>query len=65
MLTAKLYQVNTNMPSSPDSSSDSSTSSPQHQFRGLNKDAENCLPGVVNGISILLKLSFLFFLDNV
>ena len=53
------------MPSSPDSSSDSSTSSPQHQFRGLNKDAENCLPGVVNGISILLKLSFLFFLDNV
>nr|CAD7574966.1 unnamed protein product [Timema californicum] len=46
LLTAKLSQVNANMPSSPDSSSDSSTSSPQHLYDGPNLEAENCLPGV-------------------
>lgn len=36
------------MPSSPDSSSDSSTSSPQHPYDGPNVEAENSLPGVVS-----------------
>lgn len=36
------------MPSSPDSSSDSSTGSPQHPYEGPNVEAENCLPGVVS-----------------
>ena len=36
------------MPSSPDSSSDSSTGgSPHNQYDGPNIEAENCLPGVV------------------
>lgn len=47
VLTAKLCQSNTNMPSSPDSSSDSSTGSPQHPYDGPNSEAENCLPGVL------------------
>ncbi|XP_047471205.1 probable ubiquitin carboxyl-terminal hydrolase FAF-X isoform X2 [Penaeus chinensis] len=47
VLTAKLVQVGSNMPSSPDSSSDSSTGSPQHPYEGPNVDAENCLPGVI------------------
>ncbi|KAL1140578.1 hypothetical protein AAG570_000508 [Ranatra chinensis] len=47
VLTGKLSQVNTNMGSSPDSSSDSSTSSPQHPFDGPNIEAENSLPGVI------------------
>lgn len=38
------------MPSSPDSSSDSSTGSPHHTFDGPNIEAENCLPGVVSAI---------------
>ncbi|MPC49429.1 putative ubiquitin carboxyl-terminal hydrolase FAF-Y [Portunus trituberculatus] len=53
VLTAKLVQVGSNMPSSPDSSSDSSTGSPQHPYEGPNVEAENCLPGVV---SIILKV---------
>ncbi|XP_026291782.1 probable ubiquitin carboxyl-terminal hydrolase FAF-X isoform X3 [Frankliniella occidentalis] len=47
VLTAKLCQANSNMPSSPDSSSDSSTGSPQHPYDGPNAEAENCLPGVL------------------
>ena len=48
LLTGKLYQVNANMPSSPDSSSDSSTGSPQNPCDGsTNIEAENCLPGVI------------------
>ncbi|XP_049853945.1 probable ubiquitin carboxyl-terminal hydrolase FAF-X isoform X1 [Schistocerca gregaria] len=47
LLSAKLCQVNSNMPSSPDSSSDSSTSSPQHPYDGPNLEAENILPGVL------------------
>lgn len=47
LLTAKLYQVNSNVPS-PDSSSDSSTGSPsQNPYETSNVDTENCLPGVV------------------
>lgn len=48
IISAKLCQIGTNMPSSPDSSSDSSTGSPQHPFDGPNIEAENCLPGVVS-----------------
>ncbi|XP_076235119.1 ubiquitin carboxyl-terminal hydrolase-like faf [Calliopsis andreniformis] len=47
VLSAKLSQVNSNMPSSPDSSSDSSTSSPHHLYDARNVNAENKLPGVV------------------
>jgi ubiquitin carboxyl-terminal hydrolase 9/24 len=47
ILTGKLYQVNSNMPSSPDSSSDSSTGSPHHPYEGPNQEAECCLPGVI------------------
>ncbi|RWS11107.1 putative ubiquitin carboxyl-terminal hydrolase FAF-X-like protein [Dinothrombium tinctorium] len=47
ILSGKLYQVNTNMPSSPDSSSDSSIGSPHHPYDGPNVEAENMLPGVI------------------
>ncbi|XP_033356836.1 probable ubiquitin carboxyl-terminal hydrolase FAF-X isoform X1 [Bombus vosnesenskii] len=47
LLSAKLSQVNSNLPSSPDSSSDSSTSSPHHPYDGPDVEAENSLPGVV------------------
>ncbi|RWS27831.1 putative ubiquitin carboxyl-terminal hydrolase FAF-X-like protein [Leptotrombidium deliense] len=47
ILSGKLYQMNTNMPSSPDSSSDSSIGSPHHPFDGPNVEAENMLPGVI------------------
>ncbi|XP_054272313.1 probable ubiquitin carboxyl-terminal hydrolase FAF-X isoform X2 [Macrosteles quadrilineatus] len=47
VLSAKLSQANANMASSPDSSSDSSTSSPQHPYDGPNLEAENTLPGVL------------------
>ncbi|XP_076067071.1 ubiquitin carboxyl-terminal hydrolase-like faf isoform X3 [Oratosquilla oratoria] len=50
VLTAKLVQVGSNMPSSPDSSSDSSTGSPQHPYDGPNVEAENCLPGVIMSV---------------
>lgn len=47
-VSAKLVQVGSNMPSSPDSSSDSSGGSPHNTYDGPNIDAENCLPGVVS-----------------
>lgn len=47
LISAKLCQVGSNMPSSPDSSSDSSAESPQHPYDGPNIEAENCLPGVL------------------
>lgn len=37
------------MPSSPESSSDSSVGSPHNQFDGQNGEAESALPGVVSG----------------
>ncbi|XP_014223439.1 probable ubiquitin carboxyl-terminal hydrolase FAF-X isoform X1 [Trichogramma pretiosum] len=52
-LSAKITQTNTNMPSSPDSSSDSSTSSPHHPYTKMegghasNPEAESSLPGVI------------------
>jgi len=48
LISAKLVQVGNNMPSSPDSSSDSSAGSPHHTYDGPNIEAENCLPGVVS-----------------
>lgn len=58
ILIAKLAQVGGNMASSPDSSSDSSTGSPQHPYEGSNIEAENSLPGVVRNIfSVLSNLS--------
>ena len=56
VLSCKLAQVGNNLPSSPDSSSDSSPGSPQHPYEGgtagssaapNNNEAENCLPGVL------------------
>ncbi|XP_045395018.1 probable ubiquitin carboxyl-terminal hydrolase FAF-X isoform X1 [Lemur catta] len=51
LITAKLTQINTNMPSSLDSSSDSSTGSPgnhcNHYSDGPNPEVESCLPGVI------------------
>jgi len=47
LITAKLVQVGSNMPSSPDSSSDSSTGSPHNVYDGPNMEAEGCLPGVL------------------
>ncbi|XP_014240200.1 probable ubiquitin carboxyl-terminal hydrolase FAF-X [Cimex lectularius] len=47
LLTGKWSQANANVGSSPDSSSDSSTSSPQHPYDGPNIEAENSLPGVL------------------
>lgn len=42
--------MNSSMPSSPDSSSDSSGGSTPAALDGPNLDAENCLPGVVRKI---------------
>lgn len=53
-MSAKLSQVNSNMASSPESSSDSSTSSPQHPYDGPNLEAENTLPGVVSLIKLFM-----------
>ncbi|CAH1782281.1 unnamed protein product [Owenia fusiformis] len=47
LITAKLCQAGSNMPSSPDSSSDSSTGSPHSPYEGPNIEAESCLPGVI------------------
>ena len=47
LITAKLCQIGSSMPSSPDSSSDSSTGSPHNTYDGPNVEAENCLPGVL------------------
>lgn len=63
ILSAKLSQANANMPSSPDSSSDSSTSSPHHPYskiEGGNQssvEAETSLPGVVSIIHSINKMS--------
>ncbi|XP_052826881.1 probable ubiquitin carboxyl-terminal hydrolase FAF-X, partial [Octopus bimaculoides] len=46
-VSAKLVQVGSNMPSSPDSSSDSSGGSPHNTYDGPNIEAESCLPGVL------------------
>ncbi|OWF40886.1 probable ubiquitin carboxyl-terminal hydrolase FAF-X isoform X2 [Mizuhopecten yessoensis] len=63
LISAKLVQVGNNMPSSPDSSSDSSAGSPHHTFDGPNVEAENCLPGVL--ISNSFKYTqFLFQLSD-
>lgn len=47
LITAKLVHIGNSMPSSPDSSSDSSGGSPHRTFDGPNIEAENCLPGVL------------------
>ncbi|KAG0433857.1 hypothetical protein HPB47_019532, partial [Ixodes persulcatus] len=47
VLSAKLCQLGSQVPSSPESSSDSSVGSPQHQYEGPRPDAEACLPGVL------------------
>ncbi|BES97389.1 ubiquitin carboxyl-terminal hydrolase [Nesidiocoris tenuis] len=47
LLNGKFCQANTNVSSSPDSSSDSSTSSPQHPYEPPNVAAEISLPGVL------------------
>ncbi|XP_074025512.1 ubiquitin carboxyl-terminal hydrolase 9X isoform X2 [Leptinotarsa decemlineata] len=47
LISAKVVQINSNMASSQDSSSDSSTSSPQHPYDGPNTEAESLLPGVL------------------
>ncbi|KAK3714003.1 hypothetical protein RRG08_009701 [Elysia crispata] len=46
-LTGKLVQVLGNMPSSPESSSDSSVGSPHNQYDGPNLEAESALPAVL------------------
>ena len=52
-LTGKLVQVLGNMPSSPESSSDSSVGSPHNQYDGPNLEAESALPAVVSIMKIL------------
>ena len=47
LITAKIGTLNSSMPSSPDSSSDSSGGSTPAALDGPNLEAENCLPGVV------------------
>lgn len=42
-----MIQISSNIASSQDSSSDSSTSSPQHPYDGPNVEAESQLPGVL------------------
>uniref|UniRef100_A0A672P7L3 ubiquitinyl hydrolase 1 n=1 Tax=Sinocyclocheilus grahami TaxID=75366 RepID=A0A672P7L3_SINGR len=63
LITAKLTQVSTNMPSSPDSSSDSSTGSPGNHTNqysdGPNPEVESCLPGVIMSLH-LRYISFLW-----
>ncbi|XP_051998079.1 probable ubiquitin carboxyl-terminal hydrolase FAF-X isoform X3 [Xyrauchen texanus] len=63
LITAKLTQVSANMPSSPDSSSDSSTGSPgNHSNRyseGPNPEVESCLPGVIMSLHVRY-ISFLW-----
>ncbi|BFZ00611.1 hypothetical protein BsWGS_03650 [Bradybaena similaris] len=62
-LNGKLLQVGGNMPSSPESSSDSSVGSPHNQFDGQNGEAESALPGVL--MSQKAKYSqFLFQLSD-
>ncbi|XP_016095403.1 probable ubiquitin carboxyl-terminal hydrolase FAF-X [Sinocyclocheilus grahami] len=63
LITAKLTQVSNNMPSSPDSSSDSSTGSPGNHTNqysdGPNPEVESCLPGVIMSLH-LRYISFLW-----
>lgn len=47
VISAKIIQVNSNMASSQESSSDSSASSPHHLYDGPKTEAENILPGVL------------------
>ncbi|XP_041351568.1 probable ubiquitin carboxyl-terminal hydrolase FAF-X isoform X2 [Gigantopelta aegis] len=62
-ITAKLVQVGSNMPSSPDSSSDSSAGSPHHTEDGPNVEAEHSLPGVLMSQSAQYA-QFLFQLSD-
>ena len=55
-LTGKLVQVLGNMPSSPESSSDSSVGSPHNQYDGPNLEAESALPAVVSTCLIICPL---------
>ncbi|XP_044752373.1 probable ubiquitin carboxyl-terminal hydrolase FAF-X [Coccinella septempunctata] len=48
LISAKIIQMNSNMASSQDSSSDSSTSSPQHPYDGPTIDTENSVPSVIS-----------------
>ena len=50
IITAKIGTLNNSMPSSPDSSSDSSGGSTPAALDGPNLEAENCLPGVVRTV---------------
>ena len=53
------------MPSSPDSSSDSSVGSPHNHCEGPNIEAESCLPGVVsffNSFFVVVVVVFSFLL---
>lgn len=47
LISAKVTQINLNMASSQDSSSDSSASSPQYPYDVPDVEAENLLPGVL------------------
>ena len=48
LITAKLVNVGSSMPSSPDSNADSSGGAPHHTFDGPNMETEKHLPGVVS-----------------
>ncbi|XP_030838236.1 probable ubiquitin carboxyl-terminal hydrolase FAF-X isoform X3 [Strongylocentrotus purpuratus] len=63
LITAKLCQMGSNMPSSPDSSSDSSGGSPHHPYDGPNVEAEKCLPGVLMSLQHTY-VEFLFHLSD-
>ncbi|KAK6195512.1 hypothetical protein SNE40_000926 [Patella caerulea] len=62
-ITAKLVQANSNMPSSPDSSSDSSVGSPHNAYDGPNIEAEQSLPGVLMSQTVKY-CQFLFQLSD-
>ncbi|XP_075815088.1 ubiquitin carboxyl-terminal hydrolase 9Y-like [Microtus pennsylvanicus] len=65
VITAKLIQINSNMPSSPDSSSDSSTGSPGIYCRNYSDvpipEMESCLPSVI----MSLQPRYIYFLWQV
>ncbi|CAH3106557.1 unnamed protein product [Porites lobata] len=60
LITAKIGTLNSSMPSSPDSSSDSSGGSTPAALDGPNLEAENCLPGVM----LSKRHSFMQYLIN-
>lgn len=62
LLNGKLCQQSSNMPSSPDTSSDSSTSSPHHPDYRASSDAENSLPGVVSCDVFYLSLDLVWLI---